>query len=352
VKRKFNPEMLVLAREFCGLTQAELAERAELSQGFVSLAEHAQKEPARESVDKLGVALSFPSSFFYQAENYTGFGLTLVFHRKRSSARVADLRQLQAEVCLRRIHMTRLLRCMDVTSSNEFTTMDLDEHSGDPELIAAFVRAHWRLPLGPIPNLIRVVEDAGGIVFRFSFGTLDVQAMSQWPVDSPPLFFVNADTPNDMARYSLAHEIGHVVMHRVPTENCETEANQFASELLMPAKAIACQIDNMSLKLAARLKPYWRVSMQSLIRRAKDLGRIPPDHYIRLCKQISAQGMRKNEPSPIAPEEPTLAGRIIAEFQRQNRHTQKQVAAILDISEDLFVRLYTPSDQKLRLVTG
>ncbi|OWY70730.1 hypothetical protein B7486_14085 [cyanobacterium TDX16] len=334
--------MLTLARDYRGLNQTELAEQSETTQGFISQVEQRQKEASEHTIARWAAVLRVPESFFFQRDRYTGFGLSLVFHRKRSGTQVAHMRRLQAEVNLRRIHITRLLNAVEIETANEFILMDIDDYHGDSERVAAFVRASWKLPIGPIRNLVEVIEAAGGIVFKFPFVTSDVDAMSQWPVDSPPLFFLNSEAPNDRIRFSLAHEIGHVVMHRNATGDIESEADRFAGELLMPASEIAPHLDNMSLKLALRLKPYWRVAMQALIRRARDLGRIPDPHYSRLFRQLSALGMRKNEPSPISPEHPTLVNRIISEYQRVNRCTQSDVAIALCISEEEFQSLYGP----------
>jgi Zn-dependent peptidase ImmA (M78 family)/DNA-binding XRE family transcriptional regulator len=343
--------MLTLAREYRGWTQSELADDSGITQGYISLLENGQKDAADDKIEKIAQSLRFPTSFFYQSERFLGLGLTFVFHRKKSSARVGDLRRLQAEVNLRRIHMTRLLRSVPVKAFGEFTMMDIDDHDGDAEAIATFVRANWKLPIGPIPNLIRTIESAGGIVFRFKFGTSDVDAISHWPDDGPPFFFINSQTPADRARYSLAHEVGHVVMHRSAAGDIEAEADRFASEFLMPESAIAPQLDGMSIKLAAKLKPYWRVSMQALIRRARDVGRISDADYSRLFRQVASLGMRKNEPVSILPEAPELADKIIAEFQRENRCSTAEISAVLDLHVDEFMRLYGRPDFGLRVVT-
>jgi Zn-dependent peptidase ImmA (M78 family) len=314
--------------------------------------EHGQKEASEDKAAQFSEVLGFPVSFFYQAERYVGFGLSFVFHRKRSAARIGDLRRLQAEVNLRRINIARALRSVPIRTNAEFTSFDIDDYNGDAEQIAGLVRANWRIPLGPVSHLVRAIENAGAIVFKFSFGTTDVDAISQWPDDAPPMFFINSEAPADRIRYSLAHEIGHIVMHRSATGDIEAEADRFASELLMPANLIAAQLDGMNLKLAARLKPYWRVSMQALIRRARDLGCLPEPEYTRLFRRMGSLGLRKNEGIPIAPEEPTLVERVLGEFQRANHYNNAEMAAILDLQESDFDALYRPPPSTgLRLIT-
>jgi Zn-dependent peptidase ImmA (M78 family) len=64
-------------------------------------------------------------------------------------------------------------------------------------------------------------------------------------------------------RFTLAHEIGHLVMHRFPTESMELKANQFASASLMPSAEMKQAFGGrrISLELLAALKPEWKVAM-------------------------------------------------------------------------------------------
>lgn len=56
--------------------------------------------------------------------------------------------------------------------------------------------------------------------------------------DTLPCIFLNRSQPADRLRFSLAHELGHLIMHRVPTLQMEEEANAFAAAFLAPAKDI------------------------------------------------------------------------------------------------------------------
>src|SRR5204862_198947 len=129
--------------------------------------------------------------------------------------------------------------------------------------------------------------------FRCPFGLTRVDGISQWPLDAPelpPVFFVHEEIPGDRQRLTLCHEIGHVVMHHMPTdEDPEDEANRFAAEFLMPAAEIAGELHNMTLPKAAALKQYWKVSMQSIIVRSRELGKISHNQYQYLFRQISAK---------------------------------------------------------------
>src|ERR1700734_2992321 len=108
------------------------------------------------------------------------------------------------------------------------------------------------LPRGPLQSVVENIESAGGIVVLARFGTNLIDGLSFRVEGVPPLFFMNKDVPGDRFRFSLAHELGHMVMHSIPDddEKMESEAHRFAAAFLMPASEIkpylaAAKINNL-----------------------------------------------------------------------------------------------------------
>ncbi|MCC6682503.1 MAG: ImmA/IrrE family metallo-endopeptidase [Phycisphaeraceae bacterium] len=342
---RFNLDMLAMARDLKEMTQEQLATKAGLSQGFISQVQAGEKDVSDDAARRIAESLELPLSFFYQDEEYTGFGISgisMVYYRKRSKTLKSHLKRLQAEVNARRIHAKRLLRDVNIKTKYTFEFMDIDEHGGKPEDVAIRLRATWMLPMGPVKNLVSTIESAGGIVFKFPFGTTDIDAMSQWPDDCPPLFFVNASAPADRARFSLAHELGHVVMHKTATEYMEGEADRFASEFLMPSSDIGGELINIDLARAAALKPYWRVSMAALIYRAKSLNKITETKYRDMFIELGKLGYRQKEPNSIPAEEPTIMNKVMDILLNHDQVTMDQIALRLDYPKRDVSLMYVP----------
>jgi len=344
-----NPEMIQLARESRGLNRTELAAKIGVTQPHISQLETAQRAPSTEVMQAICAALEYPLEFFTQPDGVVGLGLSVFFYRKRAATSVTDIRRLEAEVNARRLHLKRLLDEVNIATPKSIEFLDIDEHAGDAGKIAALVRASWQLPVGPVRNLIQTIEKAGGVVFKFPFGTSDIDAVSQWPTNMPPLFFINSTAPADRVRFSLAHELGHIVMHQAASETMEDEANKFAAELLMPAREIASELDGLNLARAASLKPHWRVSMAALIRRARDVGRISTLDYQRLMRRLSATGQRKRECVDIPGEEPLVLGQIIEELSRSCGYGDDDFARIMRVHTCDFAARFRPRTPGLRL---
>ena len=228
--------------------------------------------------------------------------------------------------------------------------MDVEEFPGGPEAIARSVRSAWGIPPGPVPNLVREIEDAGGIIIRCDFGTTKVDAVSQWLPDLPPLFFVNISIPTDRLRFTLAHEIGHIVMHQVPTQDMEKEADRFAAEFLMPKKDIRPQLFDLTLPKMASLKPHWRVAMSALLRRAGDLGTIAPRWKSYLWMQMGQYGYRKVEPVTIPAEEPVLLDEIINTHRNDLGYSVRDLNRLVYSLETAIAEAVKPHTYKLRIV--
>ncbi len=328
-----NPEMLVVARESKGLTQSEFAEKVGLSQGKVSKLEAGLLMVSSEDLVSICRVLDFPKEFFLQTDRVYGFGTSCFYHRKRMRMPVSELRQIQAKLNLFRFHIIRLLRTVEIEANNEFVRMDVDEHGG-PESIARAVRQQWGLPMGPVRSVINAVEHAGAIIYAWDFGTRNLDAISQVAPGCPPLIFVNSTIPADRLRFTLMHEVGHIIMHQVPTDTIEEQSDRFAAEFLMPEMEIKSKLRNLRLQQLPALKTEWKVSMAAIVKRAFDLHQITERQYRYLYTQLSSQGWRTNEPVEVEETKPTVfPGMLDAHFSSCG-FTVTELSKALNCSEE------------------
>ena len=330
-------EMLQLARESRGLTQKRLSQMTHISQGRISKFERGDALIPSSDLSQIARALDYPKGFFIQQVQLLGFGVSGVFHRRRQSISMLKLKKIQAEFNIRTLEIEKLLNGADIQSENEFHRLDVEDFNGDIENIAKIVRAQWNLPLGPIKNVIAVIESAGGIVLKYDLGSKKLDAQSRWISGLPPIFFVNKQTPTDRLRFTLAHEIGHVIMHHIPATNIEKQANRFASSFLMPRHEIVPDLTPFSLERAMSLKLKWKVSIAALIMRAFDLGIITTFQKRRFFTLMGVAGYRTAEPVTIPDDEkPDTIHRLIKAYQQEYGYTTTDLCKMLSISETDF----------------
>jgi Zn-dependent peptidase ImmA (M78 family)/DNA-binding XRE family transcriptional regulator len=318
--KQANHKMIILARESREMTQKSLAERIGVAQGTLSKIEANVALCPQDILAKLAETLDYPESFFHIDEPLHGIGTEAhhCLYRKRASLPMKVLKRIEAEVNICRMNAARLLQAVDVEASLRLPHMDLDQYEGDPEQVAQALRIFWKLPSGPVDNVTELIERAGVIVIEHEFGSEKVDATSVNVDGLPPLIFINRNMSGDRWRFTLAHELGHLIMHTVPHPKIEEEADRFASEFLMPAADVGRFLTHLSLSRAAQLKPYWKVSMAALIVRAKHLGCLNDNQYRHLFYQLSAGKMRLSEPPElaIAREKPSVHAGLLDYFRK------------------------------------
>jgi Zn-dependent peptidase ImmA (M78 family) len=297
------------------------------------------KAPSEPLVARVSAALGYPPSFFYQTDPVFGAGLSEFYHRKRQSVGVKTLARTHAQINVTRMHVARLLRSVDLVES-KIKPLDMDDFDGRPNEVARAVRMTWNMPDGPIPNVIQMIEDAGGIVIRFPFGTPQIDAISRWVPGLPPMFFVNAGLTTDRERLTLCHELGHIIMHDVPSPNMEREADQFAAELLMPERDVSPHLDVVTVERLAQLKPYWRVSMRALLMRASSLRKMNAQYEKFMWIHLSPYRRREPPELDLSPETPTLLQEIIGIHRDEFGFGPQEFASVLSACAEEITDLY------------
>jgi Zn-dependent peptidase ImmA (M78 family)/DNA-binding XRE family transcriptional regulator len=346
--QEVNPRLIVVAREARGLTQAELAISCGLKQSHLSKIEAGILVCPSDRVAALAQVLGVLPEFFASDARVGALGSSCLQFRKRQSLPTKKLREIIARANISRIQIERLLQTVEL-EQRKFIRLDVDEY-GSPERIAQLLRRALNLPMGPIHNLVETVENAGGIVVRTDFGTEQFDAASQWFDDLPPVFFINGRMPADRGRLTLAHEIGHVTMHAVAPIDAEREANRFAAEFLMPADEIRADLEPVTVQHLAELKRYWKVSMQSLLYRARELGVITPRKFTSMMMLFSKLGYRRREPIDLAIEEPTLLRRVVELHRLEHQYTVGDLARLMLVPVDEIPPEFLPGG--FRIVSG
>lgn len=348
----FNADMLRLARDSRAFTQADLAKAAGVTQALVSKIENGLiGTPSEEVVQKLSHAVNLPTDFFFQTERMVGFPH---FHyRKRAKLGAKVLANIGAIINIKRQHIAKLLRSYEQAPSKPIPQLDLDETGLTPEKIAERMREYWLLSRGPIKDLVELIEEAGGIVILCRFGTALLDGISLRAEGLPPLFFMNRDVPGERFRFSLAHELGHMIMHSTPGEEdkMEEEAHRFAAAFLMPASDIKPYLVTPKLSAFGRVKAYWKVSIKALIRRAHELKTMTDSQYRWLCVQYS-KTFKLGETGELGLETPHKLRGMVEYHLRELGYSIGELAKLLMVKPDELEKAYGQRTGGLRLVVS
>jgi Zn-dependent peptidase ImmA (M78 family)/DNA-binding XRE family transcriptional regulator len=202
----------------------------------------------------------------------------------------------------------------------------------DIEKAASECRDRWRLGRVAIQNLALASEGAGVILIREETGIAQIEGLSSWSnILDRPLVLLSADKDNGYrSRFDLAHEIGHLVLHRHIKQTIdqsrhklmEKQASKFAGALLLPPEMFESELNSSYLTLEdlLLLKSRWGVSVNAIIMRLKALDILSEETTTNLFKSISARWGRKKEPNDgdRTPEQPHLLQRTIDLLVEEN----------------------------------
>jgi Zn-dependent peptidase ImmA (M78 family)/DNA-binding XRE family transcriptional regulator len=347
MKNKTNPQMITLARESRGITQKELSDKLKVTQGLVSKIEQGLISVNTELLVKISKILNYPITFY--SEDFSIYSC-FNYHRKRMSLNTKTLNKIDALINIRKIHIQKLFKSVELVNS-DIPTFYIDDNNS-PKDIANKLRHYWKVSKGPINNLVQLIEQYGGIVIVFDFETEKIDGLSLQLNTIPPLFFINKNISGDRLRFTLAHELGHMVMHRYPTDIMEQEADLFASEFLMPSHEIIQQLEYLSLSKLGDLKRYWKVSMAAIIKKASYLKLLLPSREKSLWIQLSKAGYRKKEPIDIPIEIPNVLKEIINAHRNTLGYSVEEMSKILLLETSEYSELYQPNEKILRIINN
>ena len=300
---QINVGMLTLAREAKGYTQKDLADQIGCNQSRLSRIEAGELMPQDNDIQNLVRVLGQSRDFFFQRGETMPASLS--FYRKTQTLPLKMLRQCNAQMNIRRLEIERQVGSAKL-EKRELPFLPPEENGGATS-VAKIARQKWGIGNGAVQQLTQLVEDTGCVIVDFPFPSTKLDGLCIRAAEKPPIIFLNKELPKSRRRLSLAHEVGHLVMHTEPHEKVEDQAWEFAAEFLMPAAEIEQQFDGLNLDKLGQLKKQWGVSMQALLYRAKKLGKIGESYNRFLWMQIGKCGYRVNEPfeDAIPDERPT-----------------------------------------------
>ena len=346
---------LKLARSAAGLSLRALEGRI----GGRVTAQAIGKYERDESMPGSGVLIALAKALGVSVEYLTSeqeIALEAVEFRKKSIARKREETIVQAKV------IDLLERYISVEQLLSLPSVEWDKSREAPypvvgdlsevEPAAISLRTHWDLGRKPILSMVELLEECGVKVLALEL--TDIGGLTAYArrggrnVDA--VILVNRKDSGERQRFTLTHELGHLVLTVDDKVDSEKAAHRFAGAFLMPADAVRTEIGRRRTSIGwselFNLKRVFGVSVQAIVYRCRDLGIINDALYTRLFRDISRFGWRTPpyaEPQPIKPERPSRFERLCSRALAENVISEAKGAELLGVSVcDLRERMETP----------
>jgi len=325
------------ARKSAGLSMRALAEKAGISAMAISKYENNKSTPSSAVMLSLAQALGVRVEYFFRTSKVE---LQEVEYRKHSRLPKKILHQIEGDVIEQIERYLELEEFLPVSPIEAFSLPaglpeQIDDY-GEIETVAVKVRQAWKLGSNPVPDLIDTLEERGIKVFRSNALHGDKFDGLAARVNSIPIIVVGREWPGDRQRFTLAHELGHLLLAGRLADYLDEElaANRFAGAFLVPAseviKELGYQRKRLELAELCVLKSAYGLSMQGWLYRARDLGVLSQVAFQDMWRMFVARGWRKQEPGPrYEPEEPKLFMQLVFHAYAEDLIGESKAAELL-----------------------
>lgn len=328
--------------------QGELGKRSGMSATAISQIETGRITPTEDQDARIAAALGYSVSFLKAEMQMVPTTRPWLRAYADASKREADARTAQATVAaeyVRRLDLSPLPDLIPSFHGDPNDDDEIDEAAAELRQLAEIDRD------GVVVNAVRAAERLGCIVLPLESEMGRHFGMSVRSDQLPILCVAKAQVPGDRQRFTVAHELGHLMLHRTAppprdsneASRMEKQANRFASAFLGPGDPLIDTLNEfggrVTLNALVNVKAVWGISIKGLVGRYEALGVIDADHARSLYKQISARKWSTSEPVHVPLESAQWLERSLLRKARSNTLTDASARLAAEIggnADDLF----------------
>ena len=335
---------LKLARSAAGLSLRGLSDRIENLVSAQAIGKYERDEAMPRSHVLIALADALGVSASYLVGN-GGLSLQSVHFRARSAIGKREQDRIGALV------LSRLERYLMIEETLDLPSVHWNKPRWAPypvvnglieaDRAASNLRNDWGLGLNPIPDMAELMEDRGIKIFFCALAdgmdgmTADVRRES---LPDAHVIVIDQDVSRDRQRFTIAHEMGHMVLDISPGMDRELAVHRFAGAFLMPEEALWSSIgrhrSNIDWRELLGLKLAFGMSIQAITHRCRAVGIISEALRRRLFDTFEQVGWR----SPPFREPLDISGSRLGRFERlcfralaEGAISESKAAELLDI---------------------
>lgn len=226
------------ARKLKGLSQQDIADELDITKQMVSKYEKGISMPSSSKLLKLSRLFGLKIDYFF---NSFKVDIGEINFRKRSSFSMKKQNSLKEQI---KIILENYLWIED-TLSIDYTFKNIIENIPvhdikDVEQAVMKLRTEWNIGTDPIHNIIQLLEDKEIKVIELDDIDDKFDGLATYVNNKYPVIVVNGNFSVERKRFTLLHELGHLLLNFPDCEMNEEEnfCNKFASEFLLPKNIV------------------------------------------------------------------------------------------------------------------
>ena len=296
------------ARKAAGLSLRDLGDRVGVSHAAIKKYEDGAATPPSDMLLKLSQVLGVRVAYFFRPQTVVLDALEYRKHSALPKKRLDAITNQVIDQIERRMELENLFPHPPQAFALPAKLPPVHDMA-DIEQVAEHVRKVWGLGQNPIPDLIGTLENQGIRVFvTDDDGDKHFDGLTAF-AGTVPVIVVGRHWPGDRQRFTLAHELGHLLLaQRTPSDlDVELVCNRFAGAFLFPRNAVLQELgahrNAIEWQELALLKAEFGLSMGGILYRARDLGIVSAAYRQAQADQFKAKGWHLTEPGPAYPAE-------------------------------------------------
>ena len=346
-ERKVYGQRIKKGRILRGFSQEQLGKKIGITRQAISNCEKDTISLNMANLLKVSEILELPLSFFYKPPTENNSDKMIFFRSKDIPKKTKEQLREEINVFDKEVvkYFEQYVKLPSINLSDLSYILKNSTYNYKKETIIEIckkIREHWGLANKPIDNLSYILQANGFIISRQYIDQDKTDAFSQ-KLDNNYIFISGNKECAVRSRFDLAHELGHLILHdnieidEFEDKIIEKDADLFASEFLYPSEVFLEDIQDYSLGFERfiELKEKWKVSIQLLVRKCKDLDVISEEKYIYFQKRISFNKWRKKEPldDRILLEKPRLFEDVIELLIEKDILAKKDILMNIDLEK-------------------
>lgn len=305
--RNFS-ERLKSARVMKGYSLQDLADALDnrVSKQALNKYEQGLMKPDSEVLMLICNALEVRPDYFTRETSITLENVEFRKLKKLSAKESARIKEKTIDILERYFELEDILG-IDEQFVNPIKDIEINSYE-DVEKAAEKMRQAWELGEDPLYNIIELLEDNNIKVIEIEAGD-EFVGLATWQGIKNPVVVVNANLKADRKRFTVLHELGHILMkvNDLPEKEREFYCHSFAGAMLIPKNALIKELGNSRTQIYLNelvyLKEQFGASIQAIMFRAKHLGIVSESFHKNFMIYFSMKKYKKNEPGSYKGQE-------------------------------------------------
>jgi Zn-dependent peptidase ImmA (M78 family) len=194
-----------------------------------------------------------------------------------------------------------------------------------------------------LPDLIDIFEEHGIKIFEIDNEQYPKIDGLYAAVNGMPIIVIGNQHPGDRQRFTLAHELGHLLLDNRLASGMDIEqyCNRFAGAFLLPRQSLIRIVGEHRNFVEPRelslLKQEFGISMTCILHRLEEVGVISKNLYRELRAEFNERGWSKKEPGKQYPKEKAHAfEQMIFHALAEEYIGESKAAELMNISIESF----------------